>query len=194
MVVKKWLRIEIGYESNEVEDCQDQPKMQLVLSPYFPDADLARWAEPGATYIGPSGPTDDEWVRTVLDLELNAALLKNGEDELIIGGRRQLFPELKAQLKRLGKVKKLSGSPGTRCKLLHEQWVNSRSYELLDKDGNPWPSDRDPKDALVFATVHWNCWPNDEAKASRGKSQSPVETSAKRTAPKGARKKRRPGR
>lgn len=91
-------------------------------------------------------------------------------------------------------MKKLSGSPGTRCKLLHEQWVNSRSYELLDKDGNPWPSDRDPKDALVFATVHWNCWPNEAATAATSRSKSSAEHQAKRTAPKGARTKRRPKR
>ncbi|MBX3465104.1 MAG: hypothetical protein KF830_18190 [Planctomycetes bacterium] len=169
-VVKEWTRIEIGYESPEVETCEAQPAMQGVLERYFLLADRTRWALGGQTEIdhAPSPSDPDDWVPVVLDAELNAALANSGQGTVQIGALVKLISDGRMS------TRLPTGGAGTRCKLIGDRWINSRSYELLQSNDDPWPEDRDPESARLFATVHWPCWAPPALSASqvRGRSET----------------------
>jgi hypothetical protein len=155
MVIVKWTRIEIGYESDEIENCAVAPPMHRILCTYFDAASRLRWTQPGITDLGDVVYLGDNWVSLVIEAELNRALIG--------GGRIQASILCRLRHGSLVEVQRAfpSGHPGTRCKLVGDRWVNSRSYLLLDEHDAPWPGNKVPSDAMVFATVDWNCWPED---------------------------------
>lgn len=150
------LRLEIGYQSREHDTCQrTPPPMKAVLKRHVGDA-TTRWSMPVPHEL-PQPPANDMWVRGYLQGELDAAL---GRHVVVVEEGRDLlrFPYPEAVVGK-GTMRMMTGSDGTRCKLIGDVWVNSRSYCLCYADGTAWPEDRQPADALVFATLTWHCWP-----------------------------------
>lgn len=156
-----WLSIEIGYESPEYEDCTSKPPMQQVLEDLLHGDYRQKWTEPGSTTINGDPGTGDAWTALVLMTEINAAVMAAGEDDLVASlTLRSLFPEVwPVRIHVLGEAPTPTGEPGTRCKLVNDQWVNSRSYHLLGESSGLWPQNADPESAMVFATINWRCWP-----------------------------------
>lgn len=157
---REWLRLEVGYESDIPEDGVHQPPMQAVLWRYFAKSTRARWAGGGATTIAAGSYRGDDWAARVIDVELQRALAPTSPATTVrAGALRRLKPVADAAPLAIP-----TGTPGTRCVAVGDYWINYRSYELAafgdgDTIGRPWPPDRTPADAMVFATLVWRCWP-----------------------------------
>lgn len=144
--------LEVGYESDEEDTfCDSDPPMKDVLIGHIPEIHRTAWVQTKQHDI-PASFDDDDWVREYLQERFDAAL-----------GANTVSIE-KSHLRRYGECyglglgpSKVSGSPGTCCKLRGDVWVNSRSYVLETPAGESWPANRDPEDAVVFATLTWEC-------------------------------------
>lgn len=165
MIEKKWLSIDIGYESPLSEKCGGKPAMQTVFEELFTKGAMDRWAVPGSTQLDAVIGDDDSWTAEVILKELNSAIQANGKNDLVaLLKLRSLFPEVWAEQFHIAgpaptAAPTPTGEPGTRCRLVAGKWVNSRSYELRGAMDSLWPKNADPKSAKVFATVNWRCWP-----------------------------------
>lgn len=149
-----FVSLEIGHESPVPDTAMPgKSQMQMLLERLLVgDKAPSSWTTP--TDITVNDPiTDDFWVPGIIATMITAAL-KSGSIRLDESHLRQLRNASDPQ-----HLHKADGSPGTRCKLVGDKWINSRSYKLYDGNGAPWPPNPIPATAMVFATLSWRCWP-----------------------------------
>lgn len=175
----KILHLEVGYDSQMPDTFHPcDPPMKKILEGHIGASNLKSWAGP-VTHTFQTKPTDDTWVAGYIQQKFDAAL---GPGKVMVREGclwaidPKQIPCLEPCNKRATKNPNWSGSPGTRCVLRGDKWVNIRTYVLTDPNCNLWPPKRDPAYATVFASLTWVC---QQTKAKTRKARKPMAAKAR---------------
>lgn len=153
----KWLSIEIGHVANGTDTgLTDEQRAslkdpQLIMSKFKCTA-RNEWAQ-GGTFKD-CDTTNDNWVATKLEVEINKGLYGNvgpvkvNELHYVAG-----FPEMKTASEPFPS----SDDPGTQCRLRGDRWINVRTYVLTNPDGKPWLIGELTQSHVAIATLVWEC-------------------------------------
>lgn len=171
-----WRSLEISYQSVRDDYGTGKPPQQLDLEERFRASAIHRWANGGHTLIGTRPqPCDHRWVCEVLQTELNAELLNNGFNPDVVVRVEDICVAI---------ARPYAGTDGprpfaeaadydkdvhTHCKLVGEEWINTRSYRLstgaLNGGHRPWRTPRTDQDVFLCGTLSWSCQPTGKAAA-----------------------------